>query len=401
MSEQALLTVSEVTSRIKVVLEGGLPVLWVRGEISQFTRHRSGHWYFTLMDDRSMLPCVLWRGRAESQSFLPEVGQMVAVQGKVVVYEKGGRYQFDCFEIRPAGVGELGLAFEVLKKKLDEQGLFDLERKIPIPALPERIGVVTSPEGAALKDVLRVAKERAPWVEFQVIPAAVQGLAAAKEVAQGIRTLDESGWPQIIIIGRGGGAPEDLWAFNEEVVVRAVADCRTPIVSAIGHEVDVTLSDLAADLRAPTPSAAAEMCLPDKAALRERLQEISSRVHRSIQAGIDEQRRWLTDYAETVLRQSLPAIWREETQRTDELSRRLEASGQLMLERRYAVLKEIIARHESLNPQSILSRGYSVVRRAGQPKPIADAGELTIEDAIDITFHKGSAEAIVKKRQSA
>jgi exodeoxyribonuclease VII large subunit len=400
MSEPALLTVSEVTSRIKIVLEGGLPVLWVRGEISQFTRHRSGHWYFTLMDDRSMLPCVLWRGRAENQSFLPETGQMVVAQGKVVVYERGGRYQFDCFEIRPAGVGELSLAFEALKKKLDEQGLFDLERKIPVPVLPERVGVVTSPEGAALQDILRVARERAPWVEFRVAPAAVQGPAAAAEIVKGIKTLDESGWPQVIIIGRGGGSPEDLWAFNEEVVVKAVAECRIPIVSAVGHEVDVTLSDLAADLRAPTPSAAAEMCLPAKEALRERLQEIRGRILRSVQSNVDEQRRWLKDYAETVLRQRLPAIWREEAQRTDDLTRRLESAAQLVLERRRSVLKEIVARHDSLNPLSILSRGYSVVRKSGQVKPIADAAELALDDAIDITFHKGSAEAVVRKRQT-
>ena len=397
MNEQVPLTISELTGRIKAILEGGLPLLWVRGEVSQFTRHRSGHWYFTLIDDRSALSCVLWRGRTETLSFVPQVGQMVLVQGKITVYERGGRYQFDCFEIRPAGVGDLALAFEELKKKLDAQGLFALERKIPLPSMPERIGVVTSPDGAALQDILKVARKRAPWVEFRLAPAAVQGAAAPGEIAAGIRLLDDSGWPQVIIVGRGGGAPEDLWAFNEEKVVRAIADCHTPIVSAVGHEVDVTLADLAADLRAPTPSAAAEMCLPDRESLSKRVADFQSRLQRALQLRITELRRWLNDYALTVLKQRVPAIWREESQRTDELSRRLESAILQLLERRRSALEQLRARYQSANPRAILARGYSVVRKPGHPKPIIRSDELVPADDIDITFHTGTAEAVVKR----
>ena len=397
MSDPFPLTVSELTLRIKTVLEGGLPPVWVRGEISQFTRHRSGHSYFTLIDDHSQLACVLWRGRGEEMTFIPQVGQMVQVYGKVSVYERGGRYQLDSFEIRPAGVGELALAFEALKKRLDAEGLFALERKTALPPLPERIGLVTSPDGAALRDILEVARKRAPWVEFRLAGAAVQGVAAPSEIASGIKALDNSGWPQIIIVGRGGGSPEDLWAFNQERVVRAIAECRIPIVSAVGHEVDVTLADLAADLRAPTPSAAAEMCLPDAEALREHLMDLNVRMQRTLSSMISEMRRWLIDHAAVVLRERSLVIWRQESQRFDELSKSLETLASLSIERRRSYFDQLKAKHKSLNPMSILSRGYSVVHRPDQAKPVTGSNELSRDDEIDITFFKGSAEAIVKR----
>ncbi len=400
MTDLTPLTVYEINSRIKAVLEGALPPLWVRGEISQFLQHRSGHWYFTITDERSQLYCVLWRGRTDNVAFVPQMGQLILVQGKITVYERGGRYQFDCFEIRPAGVGDLAQAFEALKRKLDAEGLFAIERKVPLPALPERVGLVTSPDGAALQDMLRVARERAPWVEFMLAPAAVQGSMAAREISEGIRALDKSGWADIVIIGRGGGAPEDLWAFNEEVVVRSVAECKTPIVSAVGHEVDVTLADLAADLRAPTPSAAVEMSLPDRETITDRLQDIRLRILGIVGSKIRQQRSWLTDYAATILRQRVPALWREETQKTDELFKRLDSAGSLLLERRRSRFDRIVAQHKSLDPIGILSRGYSVVRKAGQKKPVTSSGELDIKESIDIAFHHGSAQAVVKSCQS-
>ncbi|MCX6639581.1 MAG: exodeoxyribonuclease VII large subunit [bacterium] len=399
MSDSAPLSVSELTFRIKTVLEGGLPMVWVRGEISQFTSHRSGHWYFTLSDDRSQLACVLWRGRSENIAFTPQIGQMVIAQGKVTVYERGGRYQFDCFDVRPAGVGELALAFEALKAKLAEEGLFTLERKVALPSLPERIGLVTSLDGAALQDILKVAHKRAPWVEFRLAPTAVQGAGAAGQIAKGIRELDESGWPQIIIIGRGGGSPEDLWAFNEEVLVRAVANCCTPIVSAVGHEVDVTLSDLAADLRAPTPSAAAEMCLPDQESLRDRLEDLQGRLNRSVGQQINSLRRWLMDHARIILREKGFAIWREESQRVDDLSRCLDSALLTIFQNKRIRVDHLTARHKSLNPAAVLARGYSIVRHKGENKAITNSANLVPNEEIDVTFHQGSAEAVIKSRQ--
>lgn len=397
VSSPSPLTVSELTLRIKSVLEGGLPPVWVRGEISQFTHHRSGHSYFTLIDEHSQLSCVLWRGRGEGITFLPQVGQMILAFGRVSVYERGGRYQLDCFEIRPLGVGELALAFEALKKKLEAEGLFALERKIGLPSLPEQIGLVTSPEGAALKDILEVARKRAPWVEFRLAGVAVQGVAAPVEISAGIKLLDESGWPQVIVVGRGGGSPEDLWAFNEEKVIRAIAACRTPIVSAVGHEVDVTLADLAADLRAPTPSAAAEMILPDSQALKERLNELESRMRRFLQNSITESQRWLSNHAGVILRERCLYTWRRESQRFDELVKMLETSARIFFEKKRSRLENLKGKHYSLNPLSILSRGYSIVRRFDRDIPVTDSVELSPEDGINITFHRGRAEATVKR----
>lgn len=393
MPELIPLSVSELTARIKIVLEGGLPYLWVQGEVSQFTRHRSGHCYFTLCDEQSQLSCVLWRGRAEDLGFVPQVGDLILAYGKVVVYERGGRYQFDCLELRPSGVGELALAFEALKQKLAAEGWFALERKIPLPSFPERIGLVTSPDGAALQDILKVARQRAPWVEFLLAPASVQGTGAAEQIAAAIKALDESGWPQIIIVGRGGGAPEDLWAFNEAVVVRTIADCCTPIVSAVGHEVDVTLADLAADVRAPTPSAAAEMCLPDKEALRARLEEIGLHLQRLLENRLAEKRRWLQDHAAVLLRSAVSGVWREQSQRTDELSRRLQATISRVLERARASLEKLDGQVASLNPRAILARGYSIVRRQNRVEPILLAADLSPDDFVRITFHIGEADA--------
>ncbi len=400
MAEISALSVSELTARIKIVLEGGLPVLWVRGEVSQSTQHRSGHCYFTLSDEQSQLACVLWRGRVAVQIALPQVGDSVLAYGKVVVYERGGRYQFDCYELRPAGVGELSLAFEALKQKLAAEGLFALERKISLPLFPERIGLVTSPDGAALQDILRVARERAPWTEFLLAPAAVQGTGAATEIAAGIKALDQNGWAQVIIVGRGGGAPEDLWAFNEAAVVRAVANCRTPIVSAVGHEVDVTLCDLAADLRAPTPSAAAEMVLPDKEALRQRFEELGLRLERSLEGRISEQRRWLEDHAAVLLRSTVAGLWREESQRTDELGRRIDAACSRVMERRRTDLNLLQEKLSSLSPQAVLARGYAIVRKQVEARPILSAADLTVEDAIRITFHQGEAGARITQTKA-
>jgi exodeoxyribonuclease VII large subunit len=398
--EATPLTISELTSRLKIIVEGGLPTLWVRGEVSQFTSHRSGHLYFTLSDDRSQLACVLWRGRSQDLGFLPKVGDMILAQGRVTVYERGGRYQFDCFEIQPAGVGDLAVAFETLKRKLEQEGCFTLERKVPLPPFPERIGLVTSPSGAALQDILKVARERSPWVEFQLMPVNVQGPNAAAEIAAGIRAIDTAGWAQIIITGRGGGAPEELWAFNDPAVVRAIAECRTPIVSAVGHEVDVTLADLAADLRAPTPSAAAQMCLPDREALQRRVEDITHRLQRALWLRLTELRRWLQDRARPALQTGLRRMWREESQRVDEFSRRLEMAVNMSWERRRSCLVQLGDRLTSLNPKNILERGYTFVHRPGSTKPIILAADLKREEPLRIVFFKGEAGVSVTDVQS-
>ncbi len=390
-----LLTVSEVTGRIKIILEGGMPPLWVKGEVSQFVSHRSGHCYFTLIDERSQLPCVFWKGRAQESAYLPKIGEQVIAHGKVAVYERGGRYQFDCYELRPAGAGELALAFEALKQKLAAEGLFSLDRKIPLPPFPERVGLVTSPDGAALHDILEVARKRAPWVEFRLVPVHVQGGSAAAEIAAAIKLLDRTGWAQVIIVGRGGGSPEDLWAFNESAVVRAIANCNTPIISAVGHEVDFTLADLAADVRAPTPSAAAEICLPDREALKRRLSESVLRLQRAVQSRLSETRRWIEEHADLILNKSVYSVWRENSQRCDEFLRRLETAAFRVLERRRILVNSFADRLQSLDPHGILARGYAIVRKASEETPIRKAASLSTKDMIRITFYEGNAQAEV------
>jgi len=262
--EEKIYTVSELTREIKQVLETGFPCLWVEGEISNFKRHSSGHLYFTLKDENSQIRCAMWRYRANDLIFRPEDGMKVLVQGNLQVYEPGGYYQIIVQQVQPAGVGELQLAFEQLKKKLYAEGLFDEAHKKPIPIFPERIGVITSPTGAAIRDIISVITRRFPIAQIILAPVRVQGPGAKEEIVQAIQDFNEFGEVDVLIVGRGGGSLEDLWAFNEEVVARAIFTSKIPIISAVGHEIDFSISDFVADRRAPTPSAAAEMAVPDR-----------------------------------------------------------------------------------------------------------------------------------------
>jgi exodeoxyribonuclease VII large subunit len=258
------LTVSDLTRKIKQILESGFPSIAVQGEISNLKRHSSGHLYFTMKDENAQLPCVMWRSRASVLSFMPEDGAKVIAGGRLTVYEVRGSYQLDVQSIRPLGVGELQAAFEQLKKKLEAEGLFDAARKRPLPEYPKRIGVVTSPSGAVLQDMKNVFRRRFPGVELIMIPVRVQGAGAAAEIAEAVDDMSGYASLDLVIVARGGGSLEDLWPFNEEIVARAIARCRVPVVSAVGHETDYTIADFVADVRAPTPSAAAEMVVPDR-----------------------------------------------------------------------------------------------------------------------------------------
>src|SRR5450830_1303089 len=257
--EKNILSVTEITHRIKGVLEMGFSEVWVQGEISNCKNHSSGHLYFTLKDGSASLSAVMWRSRVAQLLFRPNDGMKVIVWGNITVYEPRGNYQIDCLQIQPVGIGELQLAFDRLKQKLSAEGLFDEAHKKPLPEYPEKIGIVTSPTGAAIQDMLNILARRFPALEVIVAPVKVQGIGAAEEIAEAIQDLNSLSDIDVIIVGRGGGSLEDLWAFNEEVVARAIYSSRIPIVSAVGHEIDFSISDFVADLRAPTPSAAAEL----------------------------------------------------------------------------------------------------------------------------------------------
>ncbi|MFQ5772424.1 MAG: exodeoxyribonuclease VII large subunit, partial [bacterium] len=259
--EEKHYSVSELTRQIKFLLESSFPEIWVQGEISNFTHHSSGHMYFSLKDENAQISCVMWRSRNQHLFFTPQDGMKVILDARITVYEKRGAYQLDVLQMQPAGVGELQLAFEQLKNRLREEGLFSEEFKKPIPLYPERIGIVTSPTGAAVQDLISVLQRRFPGIEIIINAARVQGEGAATEIARAIDDFNDYGKVDVLIVGRGGGSLEDLWAFNEEVVARAVFRSKIPIISAVGHEVDFTICDFVADLRAPTPSAAAELAV--------------------------------------------------------------------------------------------------------------------------------------------
>jgi len=257
------LTVSELTREIKFTLEEGFSHVSVIGEISNFKDHVSGHWYFNLKDSDAVINCAMWRGFNNYVYFTPQDGMKVIVNGKVTVYPPRGTYQIDVRSMRPAGIGELQAAFERLKKKLEAEGLFDEELKKPVPSFPKKIGIVTAIDGAAFRDMISVAKRRFPLIELLIAPARVQGSGAAETIVNSIKQLNERDDIDVIIVGRGGGSIEDLWAFNEEIVARAIFESEIPVISGVGHEVDVTIADYVADLRAPTPSVAMELATPN------------------------------------------------------------------------------------------------------------------------------------------
>ncbi|RMG10861.1 MAG: exodeoxyribonuclease VII large subunit, partial [Deltaproteobacteria bacterium] len=355
-------TVGELTRAIKRLLEGTFESVWVEGEISRVSRPRSGHLYFSLKDDDAVLPAVLFRGQAKRVRFAPEEGMAVLARGRVNVYEPRGQYQLIVEALEPQGLGALQAAFEQLRERLRKEGLFDAAHKQPLPRLPRCVGVVTSPSGAAIRDFLDVLGRRNPTVSVLVAPARVQGEGAAEEVARQIRVLDRLGTSDVIVVTRGGGSLEDLWAFNEEVVARALFECRTPTVSAVGHEVDTTIADFVADLRAPTPSAAAELVAPERGALVKELERYTVRMHRSVEralqlrrARLGETRRRLGDPRRTLADRRLGL---------EALRERLEAGTLGPLNRRVRTLAGLRERLRAAHPAERLSRARARLERA-------------------------------------
>ncbi|MBC8278208.1 MAG: exodeoxyribonuclease VII large subunit [FCB group bacterium] len=390
-------SVGELTRTIKTILEDSLPSAWVEGEISDYTRHRSGHHYFTLKDSDSVLPCVMWKGRASSLSFTPQPGMKIKVQGRVTVFEKGGRYQFEAWEIQLSGEGELMAAFERLKKKLAEEGLFDREFKKPIPRFPAKIGLVTSDTGAAIRDLVTVAHRRNPAVELLLIPSRVQGDGAAEEIVAAIETFNRYRDVDLLIIGRGGGSLEDLWPFNEEIVARAIFASELPIISAVGHEVDYSISDLVADLRAPTPSAAAELAVPDAMEILRNLEYTRTRMKTVLQNRLDNLRERI-DWARRSRAFSRPLeIHREHSQRMDENRRRLENAVRTAFDKNLNRLNMLQTSLRALNPNSVLERGYSITRKLPEETVVSDAAMLVKGDKIAITFAKGGVQSKIEK----
>lgn len=336
--------------------------LEVIGEISNFTRARSGHFYFTLKDESSQIRCVMWRSSVERQLYRPEDGDSVIVAGRVSVYESGGIYQLYAESMEPAGKGNLALAFERLKQQLQAEGLFDPEHKQPIPPFPSKIGIVTSADAAALRDILNVLRRRFPLVSVLIAPTLVQGSEAPAQIIRAVQWLDGRHDVDTIIVARGGGSIEDLWAFNEEHVARAIFEARHPIICGIGHETDFTIADFVADLRAPTPSAAAELAVPDIEQIRDRLESLQAKLLSEAAGAIDRCRWQLQTMVRTLSLLSPRTRLDNDQQRVDVLTGRLDHMMQQLLVKAQGQLAIAQARLESMSPLATLDRGYAIVR---------------------------------------
>ncbi|MGE5302469.1 MAG: exodeoxyribonuclease VII large subunit [Alphaproteobacteria bacterium] len=390
------LSISELNQIIKGALETKLDAFWVVGEISNFRMPPSGHLYFTLKDDRSQIGAVMFRRQVENLTFNPANGIEVLCFGRVSLYAVRGDLQLYVEEMEPRGQGALFLAFEQLKRKLAAEGLFAAERKRPLPFLPAAIGIVTSDKGAALHDMLRILGDRFPERRIVIRPVKVQGDGAAREIANGIAELGESGAVDVIIVGRGGGSLEDLWAFNEEIVARAISAAPVPVISAVGHEIDFTIADFVADHRAPTPTAAAEMVVPRKADLSERLLVLEEALLRGMQFKVDAAKEGLRGL---VKRLSDPGKkLREQQQWLDELSEDLFRCFHQRLNEFKAQLAHQTSRLNALSPLAVLDRGYSIAHQWPQGTIVKDGAALNVGDLLRVTFAKGKSLCRVEEK---
>ncbi len=436
-------TVAELTDAIKDLLEGEFSDVWVAGEISGTRQAASGHYYFTLKDADAQIQCACWRSYARTLRFKPEDGVAVLARGRIDVYPPRGQYQLIVEALEPQGLGALQLAFEQLKKKLEAEGLFAAEKKRPLPRFPQRVGIVTSPSGAAIRDLIHVLTRRWPGLHIRLYPAQVQGVGSAAAVVEGIEYFSGSGWPDVVIVGRGGGSLEDLWTFNEEAVARAIAACPVPVVSAVGHETDFTIADFVADLRAPTPSAAAELVAPDREeilrtvvslrrklgqALRYRLSQAWNRLHeRGVEraAGLlrrrigqsqqraDElefrlrdairrrletaRRRW--EESDRALRRKDLRLEMAEVQRRLQAGRaELAAAVRRRLGDARARLDPLAAALKQISPLRVLERGYAIVQDPSG-NVIRRAEEAPVGSALRVRLHRGRLGVTVHESQ--
>jgi len=444
LPERKIYTVSELTEQIRDLLEQEFPSVWIQGEVSNLRSAPSGHVYFTLKDDAAQIRCVMFKLQRRFLKFRLEDGLHLIAWGRISVYSLRGEYQLILDTMEPVGLGSLMLAFEQLKKRLAAEGLFDDRNKKAIPAFPRRIGLVTSSRGAAVRDMIRISKRRFPGTHILVSPASVQGDRAPEEIVAAIDRLCKAGDVDIIIIGRGGGSIEDLWAFNDEKVVRAVATCSLPIVSAVGHETDVTLTDFAADLRASTPSAAAEMVVPDKEDLQESIAHLAARMKTCMRNFLErrvailnellrrlydprrhiQERRMrvddLTIRLGLTVRRKLEVVGRDiaalatrlrPEYLTRELAARREQHSILVAEllraientvkERRSSVENISARLDSLSPLSVLARGYSVTLRPQTGSVISDAAQVNTGEELLVRLHRGELSCQVKGKKTA
>jgi exodeoxyribonuclease VII large subunit len=397
-----VLTVSQFTDVLKELLEEAFPVVWVTGEISNFSRHgSSGHCYLTLKDDRACIRAVIWKSTVQRIRADLHDGMDVIVRGHLDVYAPRGQYNLVIDELHLKGLGALELKFKQLYGKLAAEGLFRPERKRKLPAFPRRIALVTSPTGAAVRDFLEVLRRRWAGVHVIVVPARVQGVGAAEEIAAAIATVNRAVLEiDVLVVGRGGGSQEDLWSFNEEVVVRAIHASRIPIVSAVGHEIDITLADLVADVRALTPSNAAELVVPEATAILATLRDRQSRLRAALQRrAIDARERLNSLQSRRPLKRPFDRAHDYAQQLDQWMGRCRRAVGLCVLQSKNKAAA-MAARLESLSPLGVLARGYSLTRRIGENRPIADAEQLNVGEMIHTRVHRGAVVSRIEQVES-
>ena len=392
------MTVSELNVFVKNMFDGNrlLSGVSVTGEISNFTAHRSGHLYFSIKDSESQISAVMFRGHAMGLKFLPENGMRVILRGSVSVYVRGGSYQLYVTSMQPDGVGALYLAYEQLKSRLADEGLFDPAHKRPIPKYPERIGVITSPTGAAVRDIINVLRRRYPLATVYLYPALVQGDGAEQTLINGIDFFDKSGLADTVIIGRGGGSIEDLWAFNGERLARRIFEARVPVISAVGHETDFTICDFVADLRAPTPSAAAELASPDLRELTVRVDEMQGRVDRALFRTSERMRERLERVTNKPIFADPSTLYDPQRERLSDAVRALSVALGETVGASRLLMAGICGRLEGLNPLSVLSRGYSVAMKGDSA--ISSTADVEVGDGIRIRLADGSLDATVTRK---
>ncbi|BFM07388.1 exodeoxyribonuclease VII large subunit [Halioxenophilus aromaticivorans] len=437
--QRRILSVAQLNSLAKQLLEDHLPLLWVEGEISNFAKPSSGHWYFTLKDQQAQIRCAMFKSRNGGVQFTPKQGDQVVVRGRVSLYEGRGDFQLIAEHMEDAGFGNLQRQFELLKHRLNQEGLFEPSRKSPIPSNPLHVGVVTSPSGAAVRDVLSVLKRRMPSIPVTVIPTAVQGQTAALEIMRALEMAQASGLFDVLVLARGGGSMEDLWCFNDERLARAIAQCPIPVISAVGHEVDFTIADFVADYRAPTPSAAAEILSQSQVAIAKVLTSTNGRLHRAMQTllkaaqlSIDQKKARLRHPGQRLQMQSQrvdhlelrlkAAVQKHNTKRKDDLAKsslrlkalhpakqlqqqtallqqhqtRLQRAAQQRLLFAQQLQRQLGKRLDSVSPLNTLGRGYAIAL-SDHGDAITNAQSVEVGSKIEVKVAQGAIEASVTK----
>ena len=392
-------SVSQVNGYLKELVDGDplLRGLLVRGEVSNYKCYPSGHHYFSLKDEQGSIRCVMFRGDAARLRFKPVNGLSVIAYGRVSVYPRDGQYQLYCTQLMEDGRGALDRAFEELKKKLEAQGLFDPAKKQPLPAYPRRIALVTSPAGAAVRDMIRILRQRWPLTEVLVVPVRVQGEGAAEEIAAAIHQVNNRDDIDLIITGRGGGSREDLWAFNEEPVAWAIALSNIPVISAVGHEPDVTISDYVADLRASTPSNAAELAVPDQQQERQRLEGMTLRLRQAMEVQLDRDRKELRRLEQSRVLRNPVAVVDDQHMRLDGVQRRLAMALERTLRRGRVELAGLAGRVDAMSPLKVLSRGYAIAKAEG--RAVTTVEQVQPGQAMDVMVADGVYHCRVEEKE--